>query len=581
MTTNGLPLNLSDILAPWRPEDNSANPAIVLYSNMLFPQSYGAVADDPTKAAVNGIALQAWLDATADLGRAGYMPAGVYWIDDTELVVPNNGGDIIGDGRNVTSIKSTTDVPIDNGKALMVWSRMNATLDGIQLDCNGRASYGFVLQNGMQSRIRLHVANAAQHGVLLDGLYDGADPGFNENVVFDQLVVDNCGQYAVIQIKLQGTGLGGTFTLTVDGNTTAAIAWNATAATIAAAVKAANVAWNNPNGTNPFWETSPTDTPQTLPDGVVLRVMGILTGETPVVSIDTTNVTGDIDVATCTTPITGRRGDGVHMGPPGDTGTEFGTLLFFEPQLRGNRGNGMWLGHQGIKVQGGHIEGNFDAGIHLGFDAPVTTTVDIHMYSPWLEGNRSGGVTCNTTNGQVNRCLLFALAGAQGAEQTDRGVTMITEDSGALLTRYQSFGGNNFGALHMTPLGLFSVDGISVRRGCQVDTMNEYTTSLIVHSVEGGLTVDCRTSNNKNLRLQANITLFELAVPQTNARLSLLFEHDGGAFTIGTWINSPFWPSGTPPTLGTGGAGSRDLIELEFRNGAWNMVNAELGMTTS
>lgn len=527
-----------------------------LWDTALYATAYGA---DPTGVADSTAALQAWLDATADTGRMGRITAGDYRITDT-LYVAGDGGAIKGDGRKLVNL--TWDGATDDGKAMMVWSRHQGSLEGVTFTGNYKATYGFVAQNALGSRVSIHITSTLRHAVYLHNTWEGMVAGFNENLVFDQLNIDSCGRWSYQGIKLTGTGLGGTFTLTVDGFTTGNIAFNADAATVAAAILAANpglAGWLSYNGTNPF-ETSGNLTDA---NGMALAIKGRLSGEEIDITMDTTLITGAITTATVTVFQEPFRANGFHTDSTG--GGDNGTVSIFEPEIRGCVGHGIMLFGQGFKVFGGHLEGNYDCGVFLGEDAPESSTVDNLILWPWLEGNIAGGIVPHLSIGQANRNLALVAGGMQPVESSD-GVTRLAADSGYLQVTYTDHGGANYGALWLSGTGAFSADGGGVRRSLLLDTPGESTQAQYVHTVAGNLALDGRTSAHKEILFQANGTIF-LSAAQANVRYTFrLVQGAAGPYVVA--FGDPIkWVGGAAPAIGGGGANSVDIIDIEVRGG--------------
>lgn len=107
-------------------------------------------------------------------------------------------------------------------------------------------------------------------------------------------------------VSIAGGPTGGTFTLTYDGQTTAAIAWNATAAAVDAALEAlSNIGAGNVICTGP------------PPPGTAITVefTGALAGQdVALMTIDTTNLTGGAPVGSVAETTTGRAVQGVLGG---------------------------------------------------------------------------------------------------------------------------------------------------------------------------------------------------------------------------------------------------------------------------
>lgn len=107
----------------------------------------------------------------------------------------------------------------------------------------------------------------------------------------DEIVTQATGVQEVQSVSMGGTVTGGSFTLTLDGQTTAAIAWDATAAAVQAALEAlSNVGTGKVTCTGgPLPGTAVTCTfAASLGDLPQMTATSSLTGTGPTVSVSTT-----------------------------------------------------------------------------------------------------------------------------------------------------------------------------------------------------------------------------------------------------------------------------------------------------
>ncbi len=537
---------------------------VVYYDTALYPQQYGATGDGVTD---DTVAMQEWLDATTTLNRKGRLPAGDYLITDTLYVTGTDddaGGSIEGDGVNVSRI--VWGGADDDGKAMMVWSRTrgeltDVQLDGMNVDRDGSgATHCFVLQDGFGSRFHFFALRAARDGIAIHGQWEGLTYGFNEECIFDGCESHQNGNWSQLTLVLAGTGLGGTFTLTVDGNPTAAIAWNASATDIMTAIRAANLAaWTTDAGTTPFYVTHGTDA-----SSCGFGVIGHLTGETFAVSIDTTGITGAITTATFTAT-DAHRGHGVYFYPSELSGDDASGISFRDCIVRGNAGDGYRINHQGIRVLGGLIEANTRSGVHFGEDDRVYIVTDCVVQQPHLEGNTNGGATASAL--KSNRIMWIGAEGFQGPEKSDtHAITYVAATGGGLEVLYTSAG---YASRYiMTSYGRI----LNEIGPIQVDSQRP--SNYISTSVTAGATqtqaVDCYDTNLVTYDLQANLTSLTFNNPSAAQVLRVMLYHIGAARTV-TWpISVGKWVGGAAPTLGSGGAGSLDIVEFHyFGNGGY------------
>lgn len=529
-----------------------------LWDTALYATAYGA---DPTGVADSTETLQAWLDATADTGRMGRIPAGDYRISDS-LYVNGTGGAILGDGRHLTRL--FWDGATNDGKAMMVWSRQQGALEGISLDGDSKATHAFVLHNGTGSKLGFHARLTYLDAVLCHGLWEGLDEGFNEVVVFDQVTVDNCGYLAIHLVRINGTGLGGTFTLTVNGDTTPPLAYNATAATVAAALLALDtVAYTNANGTS-GWYGSASYTPQSDP-GLLLQPVGILAGTTPVITADFSGITGSDIVTSITVSQTARPASGFKMLDTAVAGADFGTLRFFHCEAKGCSQHGINVVGQGIIVDGGHFEGNGGAGVYMGTTTGSATAGCIAT-NVWCEANWHGGIVAEPTVGQTSRNMAIPIDGTQPVENTGT-ITHYSFNDGRLAVVDKRFQQTTSDAIcQLYGAALFSITGAGARHAMNVDNLAESNVTAYAHSVAGPLVVDCKDYARIVIILNANINGggLQLTNIQLNAPLQIMLFHGAaGPYTV-AWGATVKWIGAAAPVLGSGGANSVDTIHLEY-----------------
>lgn len=548
------------------------------FDTTLYATQFGA---DPTGNADSTAALNAFLDATGKLKRRGRIPAGTYKVTGplfSHDVAANSfykGGLIEGDGRGITIIDYQG--PKDTGEAILTWSRPDSEIKGLTFEGHYLASFGVAIQNGSKSRVGVDVSTMYQHGIIMPRTWAGLS-GFNEECILDHVRVDSCGRPEIQTVSLRGSGLGGTFTLTLDGNTTAPIAWNATGTDVANALLAANPGFASPAVEDGGTGAIPFLTAGSLDVTLFITFIGFASGHYPTMTIDTTGITGTITLAQTALAQQGSIGHGIHFfeatDPEGNL--ENGTVAIFEPTTRANYGHGINLAGEGIKVWGGHFEGNYISGIRIGPLGPANFSTANMVHWPWLEGNVAAGMIDERA---IRNWIALGVDFQNVFAESDGGDPWVTVDNAGL--HVVKPGGHTL-LLGTGPVArrISAIDKSGVTVPVQVNGLYDVLATTITLGADGPLTVvltgalDAHTTHAINLN--ANATSFSIVGAESAMSIILHIKNIDGTKTI-AWPAGYKWAGGTPPTLGTGGAGSTDIITLQYV-GDFREISRSLGL---
>jgi len=565
-----------------------ASPA-ALYDTTLYATQFGA---DPTGATDSTAAINEFLLQTGLQGRKGRIPAGTYLISgtlythDTDSGNYFTGGIIEGDGRELTILKWAG--AKDDGQPMMLWSRSKATLREIGFDGDYKATYGLVIQRAQTALIDVSVESTWTHGIAVANEWpsQGLVNGFNEECVIFKPRVDFCGVTEKQSITLVGTGLGGTFTLTFDGNTTGPIAWNASAATVAAALLAANPALDSPptsqggTGNNPFVVTG------ALATTMIVSLKGLAAGHHATMTMDTSLITGTITTAATALVQEGSVANGIHFFNKDDPedNHDNGTLAIFEPACRQNSGSGISLCGPDIKVWGGHFEGNVVHGIEIASFQPSVGGFSITnmVHWPYFEGNYATGLYISTSTrdwlalGPGSQSFYEAAAGSDAAlmpgVNASGGISVVQR--GATGYRLQVGG---VGAARVLGYDQTGANQIPVETDGAYDSFKSIT-----QSADAALAINLQSGTsaraNYLITLDANITSLSISGAGSGGfTLTFQFIRGAAAKTV-TWPATFKWAGGVAPTLGTGAAGSRDIIVMQVISGVWYEISRNLAV---
>lgn len=536
------------------------------YDNALYPQAFGARGDGVTD---DTEALQAWLDATASLGRRGRLPAGTYLISATLNV--NNpddaedyyvGGVIEGDGHNLSIIK--WDGATGDGSPMMVWSRYSSELRGIKLDGDYKASYGLVLHSASYSEISPSITQTRQHAIVVDNEWDGLAHGTNFECVLWRPLIRECGIVSAAALTITGAD-GGTYTLTVNGETTAALAYNADAATILAALEAACADAKRFSAATGVFQVEGASSP------FAVYFYGVNSGEANVVSIDDALLTGPGAVSATFVATTGSRANGVHFNGIDGTNNSNSAIAIVEPTILGCVGHGILLQATGNKIYGGIYEANRDAAIYQKGEPAGSFTTDNMVQWPWMEGNGAGMINERT----VRTWAALPQGGLQqmyDVSDASNASLRMGNASFAVLHQRASDSAGNATSLGINEAGYglqqyVLAAGAGTVQPVHVSNPTDPAIVNVTHSASGARALDFSVASTYNITLDDDITALTLN-PVADGHLVTIRVHHATVAnkTIGwpTGALGVAWIGGAAPTLGTGGVGSIDIVKIRY-----------------
>ncbi len=273
------------------------------------------------------------------------------------------------------------------------------TLEGVTFNCDSLARRAVVVQHQRANYTRVQTRSYLVGGFVFDQNYGSPATQGNINLA----VLTDCMANAFVRTKraqkIRVEANGGTLTLTYAGQTTGAIAWDATPATVQAALEALSTIGA---GNIVVEEAAPPTTNVGL-NTWIATFQGTFVGSDP--DLMTGNASG-LTLTTGDPPVTvagtlnvsaAQRGYyAVSIAPGGATNNGNGHL-FIQCRATNNASHGMLLkGHRHI-VQGGNYFNNGGYGVQVGEGTVENRSQAAILYTPWLESNLA-----NATLGGVN-----------------------------------------------------------------------------------------------------------------------------------------------------------------------------------
>lgn len=534
---------------------------------------YNCVGDGITD---DTVGLQAFFDDVST-NKAGFLAPGRYRITSTVYCgwagttrdTTKNGISLFGGGVKKSQIVVDTE-GIDG----LVLASQGSSFGQFGVDGNNKARHCIVYKDvalGVCSNLE---AVSSKSGIghfwncrYTDGAYAGSPDGFNDNFLMLSPVADACGTLER-QIIAVGAATAGTFTLTFNGQTTAPIAFNASAGTVQTSLTNLSSVRLSPGG-YPNIEVS-----QGAPTWQAL-FQGELCGAQNLMTIDGSGLTGGTPSVTRNTA--GQIGYGFYCDAA--SGVDQGAITLVSARTAGIRGTGIYIAEtQSIRIFGGDYESNYGWAMQLSAATDTVVLTDCIITMPWMEDNKSGGILYG---GKSSRNMITNMSGSQGIYSTgatDANIEIVASNGGMRYRNRRLTGDPYSVEFTVDPGGRVKIQGLKGEALFPL-SLGTIATESLSNTVTGGVhTILANLSNVQIINLQGNLGGLLIDGGFDGEVIQVVLVQDGTGNRTVAWSGVFKFAGGSAPVLATA-PNKRDIITfINIGGGTWYETARALDM---